>query len=175
MAMDNNKLFEAKIVTHDIELLPREDKVMRAIGRARRLLKALAALEVIHWPLLVVGSGLSLYIVLTRPTPLAYTCLFLYTSLWLTKLLRFLRLPRYGTVTDVSGKPLGNTVIQLTNDAIGTEAHILSTITDGFGRFVLLAKPGVYTMIVTKEGFRPFTKMIEAEEANITISLEAIE
>ena len=171
--MDNNQVVEARIVTRDIELLPREDRVMRAIGRARQLLKTLMALEIIHWPLLIAGSGLSLYIVLTRPTPLAYTCLFLYAFLWLTKLLRFLRRPRYGTVTDVSGRPLGSSVIQLTSEATGTEAHILSTITDGFGRFVLLAKPGVYTMIVTKEGFQPYTKTIEAEEANITISLEA--
>lgn len=171
--METESSDRGKLITKDIELIQREGAVKRTIAKARRLLRFLTTLEVINWPLITVGIALSLYLVFTRPTTLAYVILLIYILLWSTKLLRVFQKPRYGTVSGDNGAPLPNCVIQLTATTSGVESHVLSTIADNYGRFVLLAKPGVYTMIVTKEGYEFFSKTVESDEVNVDVVLKA--
>lgn len=169
--MATNQPDRGRIVTKDIDLVPREGAAKRAIATARKLIRLISALEIFNWPLIIAGIALSLYLVYQRPSTIAYISLILYVLLWSTKLLRFTQKPRYGVVRDENGMPLSNAVIQLTSMAEGVESHVLSTVADDYGRFVLLAKPGVYSMIVTKEGFTPLTQTVEADDVNVEVTL----
>lgn len=161
------------LVTEDILLTPIDEKQSRLAKKTLNLLVFLKALNFLHWPVLVGGTFFSAYLFIDQPTTLRSLAILLYLMLWMGKILSFRRERHYGQVLDESGQALAKAVIQLTsNDKRGVSTHVHSTVTDNYGRFILLVKPGVYDMIVTKEGFVPRHGAVIADEANMVIRLK---
>ncbi len=163
------------IVTGDIQLTPVHQRQLRLLNKTFVWVAAIKILNVIHWPLLIGGTILSVMLVADHPTTLRTLIASLYSVLWLSKLLGYRRERHYGQVTDTEGAPLARAVVQLTNQSGETMAHIHSTVTDVKGRFVLLVKPGVYTVIVAKDGYKTRQGAVIADEANMTIRLERVD
>ncbi len=160
------------VVSQNIELTPMQIKSDRSAKTAYRLLTLLTVLGYFHWPILVIGTGLSLYLALSEPNLARTLIMMLYLFIWLTKLFGYRRERHVGLVTDENNQPLAKCVVQLTTVSQGTDSHVLSTITDDHGRFIILVKPGTYDMIVAKEGFAPRHGAVIADEANMVIRLK---
>lgn len=163
------------IVTGDIQLTPVHQRQLQLLNKTFIWVAAIKVLNIIHWPLLIGGTILSVMLVADHPTTLRTLIASLYSVLWLSKLFGYRRERHYGQVTDGDGAPLARAVVQLTNQSGETTAHVHSTVTDAKGRFVLLVKPGVYTVIVAKDGYKTRQGAVIADEANMTIRLERAE
>ncbi len=163
------------IVTGDIQLTPVHQRQLQLLNKTFVWVAAIKVLNIIHWSLLIGGTILSVMLVADHPTTLRTLIASLYSVLWLSKLLGYRRERHYGQVTDTDGAPLARAVVQLTNQSGETTAHIHSTVTDAKGRFVLLVKPGVYTVIVAKDGYKTRQGAVIADEANMTIRLERVD
>ncbi len=79
-----------------------------------------------------------------------------------------------GMITDTLGQPIPKPVIELHDQAGRVVAH---TTTNDAGRFQLEApKPGLFSLVALKQGFKPSTKIVAAASGTpveVSISLEA--
>lgn len=160
------------IITGDIELRPADQRRQKLLRKTYIWLTVIKVFGVLHWPLLVGGTIFSVSLLIDHPTTFRMLIVTLYSVLWLSKLLGYRRERHFGLVTDNEGKPLVRAVVQLTTESENITAHIHSTVTDKEGRFVLLVKPGVYDVIVAKEGYKTRHGAVIADEANMTIRLD---
>jgi hypothetical protein len=163
------------VISEDIILTPRPGAEASRLHRMRGWITTLLTLNIIHWPLLIGGTAVSLYVVVQNPTVIRVSVLAIYAALWASKLLNLFSKRNYGVVTTSNGATLAGAIIQLVNVESGEASHVLSTITDRHGRFILFAHPGAYEMLVAKEGFVSFRRSVGAEETAIEIRLEPLQ
>ncbi len=169
MNQDNHLI--RPIISEDIAVQPKPNQPTLQLRRLRMSFAIFLTLQWLHWPLLIGGSLASVYAFWLEQTGIRTLVLGLYSVIWLIKIWSFLQRRRYGQIKDGHGRPIAHAVIQLTAAVNGTAQHVLSTISDRNGRFVLLASPGWYEMTVTKEGYRLEQRVIEAEKAHILVTL----
>jgi hypothetical protein len=116
---------------------------------------ALAFLERINWPMLIIGVGVSLWAMLIVPNTLNALMFLLYIFLGLLKVVRLkITVKSFGTVIDSqTHEPLGIAAVRV------FDAHrkvmVTTRITNEEGKFSALIQPGTYYLVVTKSGYGP--------------------
>ncbi len=161
------------IINEDIELALVQDKAERRTALLAILLKVMHVLTLLHWPLLVLGSALALYVYTADPTLGKSLIVSLYVFLWASKLLELNYHRPYGVVVDSkTGLPQPMSVVQIVSAGQSGAPLVRSTVTDARGRFLFVVRPGRYTLTVGKEGYEPFEMDVQGETADLTIKLK---
>lgn len=162
------------IIDESITLVPVDQELTKRLSKISQVLKVAKALNYLHWPLMIFGSGLAIYVYYQDPNLIKALILALYSFLWLSKLLEIEYRRPYGIVVDaVTGAPQDFSVVQISSDPDVSHktAVVRSTITDSQGRFLFIVKPEIYHLVAAKEGYRPAEMLINGETVNLTVKL----
>ncbi len=163
---------EKTIISQPINLVPEIERLTQASQRLRRVLTVLRDLDYLNWLILLAGTVFAVSTYVQDASFIKLLLVEFYGLIWLSRLL-FLRRPRtVGQVTDGSGAPISNAIVQVSGTADGVEQHIYSTVTDTFGRFILLVKPDVYDVVIAKEGYAAKHQTIEGDDVTVAVKLE---
>ncbi|QQG50258.1 MAG: carboxypeptidase regulatory-like domain-containing protein [Candidatus Berkelbacteria bacterium] len=162
------------LINEDITLELIEEKLKSRMMMVGWLFGLMRVLNFIHWPLLIFGSVLAVYIYSIDQTLLKALVVSLYVLLWGTKVLELDYKRPFGVVVDAqTGKPQPSSVVQIVQRSKNEgPASVRSTITDHAGRFLFVIKPGRYHLIAGKEGYEPVEMEIQGDTVNLTIKLK---
>lgn len=164
---------DREIVGQDLYLKPNEEGMRQRVIETAKLIEFFKAMTYLHWPLLVGGSALSLYLELTEPSSLRGVIVGLYFICWLFELNRLNKKRPYGVVVEHSTTvPQELAVVQLTKPKAAMSAIVSTTITDKHGRFFFIVKKGEYNLIATKGGFAPAEATFTGESPSFTLALQ---
>jgi len=160
-------------IVSDISVKPNE-KNQRRLFRVARLIKFISWLDVIQWPVLIIGTFLAVAAFASTADLLSAFLIGLYLIALSLRLGLIGRRRGWGVVKDSQGQPVASAVVQLTSErTTGPRTFVQSTITDARGRFLLLAKPGSYILTVAKEGFPPKSLKINRAPDDLSIELSS--
>jgi hypothetical protein len=160
------------IINENIPLQLIEEQLKARMNTVNLLFKLMRFLSWAHWPLLVVGSVLAVYVYAADQTLLKALVVSLYVLLWSTKILELDYRRPYGVVVDaLSNKPQPLSVVQISSVSPQGIGVVRSTITDSRGRFLFVIKPGKYNLLVGKEGYQPAEMQIQGRAVNLTVKL----
>ena len=126
--------------------------------RGRRIADfMIKALEKIRIPLLIIGTALSIFTLVSYPDTLAILILIFYILLWLLEFLRMINYYKhYGEVIDPEGSLISQAVVRLIQIDNKKEKIIKIDITGKQGRYNLLVLPGEYYLDVKKAGYKKY-------------------
>ena len=160
-------------LSFDISLVPTEKRLAR-LSQVARLLRFVGWLDIIQWPVLIIGTILSVMTFVDRVDLISALLLGLYLIALVLRLSMLGRHRGYGIVRDHrTHQPLPRTVVQVTHTKpSGEKTFVQSTITDEQGRFLLLMKPDRYTITAAKEGYQPKNWHLHGEIGKLSLELE---
>jgi hypothetical protein len=125
-------------------------------------------------PILIIGTLLAIYLLLSQRTILDIIVLGIYIIFWLLELLKTKQIRGYGLVTDSKGKGLELAMVR----AYSKEGKLIQTkITGPQGKFNLSLDPQEVILKIKKPGYQPRIVEFELKSikdiSNLTIRLES--
>ena len=163
-----------EIVGHDILLKPNEAEVGKRVIKTAKLIQLFKIIAYLHWPLLIGGTVLSVYLEFIEPSTLRLAIVSIYAILWIFEISQLARKHSYGTVVDKeSEEEQSQAIVQLVRDKGGVNSIAATTITDKHGRFFFVVKRASYNLSATKGGFIPTIISFNGETPETKIELQS--
>lgn len=160
-------------ITVTIPLDPDEQHItMKSLAWKKVRDAAVKFLDSINWPLLGIGTVVSVWSAVVVPDTTNTLLLMLYVLLIILKIIRAkVTVQSFGVVADAETKePLGLAVVRIFN----AEKKVLVTtrITNEQGKFSALVQPGSYYLVVTKPPYQPYQSTTSKLSKSETLAMD---
>lgn len=162
-------------LSFDIQLIPSEERLTR-LKKVAKVISWVNVIDTVQLPILVLGTIFSIVLFFTRQNLTSIILLGVYAIALAFRFGTTHRQRGFGTIRDKSSnQPLDHVVVQLTKTtSVGEKTFVQSTITDQYGRFLLLAQPGNYIVTVAKEGYQLKTWPIHGSLGKLNLDLDPV-
>jgi len=130
----------------------------------------------IRYPVMVVGTLASIYLVVLQSRFIDWFVLAIYVILWILELRDLFKKRTNGIVVDNRGNPVALAIVRLINE----HGRIVSTVVTGDdGKFIMSVDPGTYRFDVAKPGYnsarsKPYRILRAQDLHNVKLGLEKI-
>lgn len=123
------------------------DRIDASSRLGARLNRAMALLDLVHLPLLIIGTVSGLYYYWRNPSWYIGIVVALYLALWSRELIQAKRIRRILTVVDALDRPLAFAPVRLVDPK--TNRTVWARATNARGEVFILTDPGSYALHIT--------------------------